>query len=359
MFFYVLIFKQWKAVPRLLPIVGTLIFLAIVMPWPLAVASKFDWHMDIWKKEFVDRFFGNYDAGHKPLYYYLYIMFVFAVPWVAFLPMALATPFFKVWREKSGPMWFLWVWFAADIVFITINGGKRQHYILPLMPAAAILIGILLEDIVFIHKAYSLKQAKNILLYHIVAIVAGAVGLIVYAAKVHSEFLSKVIIVAVIAIALTAAIAVLFAKGRAAAACGTLFAGIIALVIISFAFFFNPLDSDKYPMYFSRRLAQIVPQADRLEAYKDISMRNVYYFGRVIPVIEDKSQLYEDYEKGDWVVAVGEHLKELTEDGRFRIVYYDKKAEVEKRKDVPGGLFNKTATIIKDEQQGPSALSDF
>jgi len=357
LFFYVLIFRQWKAVPRLLPIVGTLIFLAIVLPWPLAVASKFDWHLDIWKREFVDRFFGNYDAGHKPIYFYFYVMFVFAAPWVAFLPMALAAPFFKVWREKSGPMWFLWMWFAADMVFITIDGGKRQHYILPLMPAAAILIGILLEDIVFIHRAYSLKQAKNILRYHIVAIVAGAVGLIVYAAKVHNKFFADEIIIALIILILTVAVVILFAKGRAAAACGMLFTGIIVLVIISFAFFFNPLDSDKYPMNFSRRLAQIVPAADRLEAYKDISMRNVYYFGRVIPVTADKSKLYDDYEQGDWVVAVGEDLKELHDDGRFRLVYYDEKEEVEKRKDVPGGLFNKTAEVIKDDRQAASTLS--
>jgi 4-amino-4-deoxy-L-arabinose transferase-like glycosyltransferase len=235
------------------------------------------------------------------------------------------------------------------MVFITIDGGKRQHYILPLMPAAAIMIGIILDDIVFIHKAYSLKQAKGILLYHVVAIVAGAVGLIVYAARVHNVFLSEAVIVAVIATFLTVAIAILFLKDRAAAACGILFTGIIILVIISYAFFFNPLDSDKYPMYFSRRLAQIVPATDRLEAYKDVSMRYVFYFGRVIPVIPDKSQLYDDYEKGDWVVAIGENLKELTDDGRFRMVYYNKKAEVENQKDIAGGLFNKTAAVIKDD----------
>jgi 4-amino-4-deoxy-L-arabinose transferase-like glycosyltransferase len=351
LFFYVLIFKQWKKVPRLLPIAGVLIFLAIVLPWPLAIASKFDWHMDIWKREFVDRFFGNYDPGHKPIFFYLYVMFVFVAPWVAFLPMALAAPFFRVWREKSGPMWFCWIWFAADLVFITIDGGKRQHYILPLMPAAAILIGIILEDMVFIHKAYSLKQAKDVLRYHIVAVVVGTVGLIVYAARVHSVFLNEAVTVAVIAIALTAAIAILFAKGRAAAACGTLFTGIIVFVIISYAFFFNPLDSDKYPMYFSRRLAQIVPATGKLTAYKDISMRSVHYFGRVIPIVADKSKLYEDYEQGDWIVATGEQLKELVDDGRFRMVYYRQRVESEQQNDIDGALFNKTAAVVKDDDK--------
>jgi len=354
LFFYVLIFRQWKKVPRLLPIAGALIFLAIVLPWPLAIAGKFDWHMDIWKREFVDRFFGNYDPGHKPIFFYLYVMFIFAAPWVAFLPMALAAPFFRVWREKSGPMWFLWIWFAADMVFITIDGGKRQHYILPLMPAAAILIGIILEDMVFVHKAYSLKQAKGILRNHIVAVVAGAIGLTVYIAKVHSGFLAGAITVAVITIAVAAAVAVLFAKGRAAAACGTVFAGIIVLVMVSYAGFIDSLDGNRHSMYFSRRLAEIVPTAEKLAAYKDISMRSVHYFGRVIPVVADKSKLYEDYEQGEWVVATGERLKELVDDGRFRMVYYRGRAELQQQDDISGALFHKSAAVVKE-----SGKSDF
>ncbi len=352
LFFYVLIFKQWKVVPRLLPIAGTLIFLAIVLPWPLAIASKFDWHMDIWKREFVDRFFGNYDLGQKPIFFYLYVMFLFVIPWVAFLPMALAAPFFRVWREKSGPMWFLWIWFAADLVFLTIDGGKRQHYILPLMPAAAILIGILLEDMVFVHKAYSLKQARGILQNHIVVVIAGAIGSTVYVAMFYSGFLAEAITVAVMTIAVAAAVAVLFAKGRAGLACGTVFAGIIVLVMISYACFFSPLDRNRNSRYFSTRVAEIVPATDKIAAYKDVSMRSVHYFGRVIPIISDKSKLYEDYEQGDWVVATGGRLKELVEDGRFRMVYYREKAELQQQDDINGALFHKSAPVVKDDGKG-------
>jgi len=238
------------------------------------------------------------------------------------------------------------------MVFISIDGGKRQHYILPLMPAAAILIGIILEDMVFAHKAYSLKQAKGILRNHIVAVVAGAVGLTVYVARVHSGFLAEAIIVAVIAIAMAAAVAVLFAKGRAGPACGTVFAGIIVLTMISYAFFFNPLDGNRHSRYFSRRLAEIVPAADKLAAYKNVSMRSVHYFGRVIPVISDKSQLYEAYEQGEWVVATGKRMKGLVDDGRFRMVYYREKAELQQQDDISGALFNKSAPVVEDGDEG-------
>ena len=90
--FYVAIFRHWKKIPRLLPVLGTLIFLAIVLPWPLAIAHRVNWDLTLWKHEFVDRFFGSYAKGDYPLYYYLLIMFKYAMPWVVFLPMALAAP---------------------------------------------------------------------------------------------------------------------------------------------------------------------------------------------------------------------------------------------------------------------------
>jgi hypothetical protein len=110
----------------------------------------------------------------------------------------------------------------------------------------------------------------------------------------------------------------------------------------------NPLDYNRHSRDFSRRLAEIVPQSDRLVAYERVSMRSVHYFGRVIPVITDKSQLYAHYEDGDWVIATGDHLKKLIQDGRLRKVYYRDKAEHRRQQDTSGALFHKSAPIAKD-----------
>ena len=45
LFFYVAIFRRWKELPRFLPIIGTIVFLAIVLPWPLAIAHKLNWNL--------------------------------------------------------------------------------------------------------------------------------------------------------------------------------------------------------------------------------------------------------------------------------------------------------------------------
>ena len=349
LFFYIAIFRKWRILPKLLPIIGPLIFLGIVLPWPLAIAHKLNWDMRLWKTEFVDRFLGEYRPGGKPFYYYSFIMFQFIVPWVVFLPMALVAPFYRVWNKKRFLMQFLWLWFVVGIVFLTICGGKRQHYILPLMPAMAILIGILIEDMVFIRKAYDLKFAKTVLVGHFVCLIAFAVAGSVYLIKIYPDMIAEAIILGAATIIFTVAVFVLFAVGRPAAACGTLFGGIVVLVMIGYVTFLNPLDYNRYSRDFSRRLAQIVPQSDNLIAYEYISNRSVHYFGRVIPEITDKSVLYERYEQGDWVVATAGHLEKLETDGKMKTVYYKQKAERRWQHDAPGAMFHKSTPFVAKE----------
>jgi 4-amino-4-deoxy-L-arabinose transferase-like glycosyltransferase len=360
LFFYVSIFRRWKKLLNWVSVVGLIIFLAIVLPWPLAIAHKLHWNLGLWKVEFVDRFLGDYRPGGKPFYYYLLIMFQFIVPWVAFLPMALAAPFYRVWNKKRPFMQFLWLWFIVDMVFLTVSGGKRQHYILPLMPAMAMLIGILIEDMAFIRKAYSQKQAKGVLRNHIVVIIAGAIitpivmQIVADRGPIHSvvtnsQILAAVLMLCAITVVVVVAAAVLFAKRKPALGLGVVFSGIVVLVMIGYVTFLNPLDYNRYSRDFSWRLAEIVPQSDNLIAYEYISNRSVQYFGRAIPEITDKSVLYNRYEQGDWVVATAGHLEVLQTDGKMKMVYYKQKAERRWQQDAPGALFHKSAPFVAKE----------
>lgn len=349
LFFYIAIFRKWKVLPRLLPIIGPLIFLCIVLPWPLAIAHKLNWSLAVWKLEFIDRFFGQYAPGHKQWYYYLLIMFLFAIPWITFLPMALAAPFYRVWNKKQSAMQFLWLWFVAGIVFLTISGGKRQHYILPLMPAMAILIGILIEDMVFIRKAYSGRFAKTVLAGHAAGVIALAVAGGGYLIKTYPNMATEALVLSALTVILVITVVVLFAARKPAVACGTLFGGIVVLVMVGYVTFLNPLDYNRPSRDFSRKLAQIVPQSDNLIAYERVSNRTVHYFGKVIPEIMDMPKLYERYEQGDWVVVAGEQLEKLQMDGRLRMVYYEDKAD-RRKQDVHGALFHKSAPFVTKEQ---------
>ena len=65
LFVYFVIYKEWKKIPKLLPVVGSVIFLALVLAWPAALFVKLSQQaaesgtgdvMGFWKTEFVDRF---------------------------------------------------------------------------------------------------------------------------------------------------------------------------------------------------------------------------------------------------------------------------------------------------------------
>lgn len=349
LFFYIAIFRGWRILPKLLPVIGPLIFLGIVLPWPLAIAHKLNWDLTLWKREFIDRFFGEYASGDKQWYYYLPRMFQFIMPWTVFLLMALVAPFYRVWNKKRPLMQFLWLWFVVGIVFMSINGGKRQHYILPAMPAAAVLIGIVIEDMVFVRKAYNYRAAKTVLAGHAIGVIALVVIGGGYLIKIYPDMVAGVLILGTVAVILTAVVVVLFAAGKPAVACGTLFAGIVVLVMIGYITLLNPLDCNRHSRDFSKKLALIVPQSDNLIAYEYVSTRTVHYFGRVIPVIMDKSVLYERYDQGDWVVAASGHLEKLQADGKMKMVYYKQKADREGRRDSSGALFHKSAPFVAEE----------
>ena len=349
LFFYVLVFRQWKVIPKLLPIVGVIILLAIALPWPIAVAYKMNWDMSLWKHEFVDRFFGTYASGDKKWYYYLLRMFQFSAPWSAFLAAALPAPFYKVWGKKRPTMFFLWLWFIADLAFLTLNGGKRQHYIMPIMPAMAILIGILFEDMAFTQKAYSKIFAKKFLTGHLFVLIIGAIALPVYFAKINTQFLPQAAVLGATIAVVAALIAIFFANRKEILACTMVFVGFCVIQVPLYAYFINPMDYNRYSRDFSRKIANIVPQTDKLVAFEYISDRSVHYFGIPISEINDMEATYEYYQEGNWVVATAGHLDKIDQDGRFRQVYYKQKAERRKHMNAPGALFHKSAPLVGNE----------
>jgi 4-amino-4-deoxy-L-arabinose transferase-like glycosyltransferase len=343
---YVAVFREWKILPKMLPVIGPVIFLAIVLPWLLAVAQRLNWDLTAaWKRETMDRFMGEYASGNYPIYFYLLIIFSFIAPWVAFVPVALITPFYKVWDQNRKTMLFLWFWFIADLIFLTVSGGKRKHYILPAMPALAVLISTVMEDMIFVCRVFKRKFARDFLVYHIIIITIIAVAGTIYIAAVKPEFLSGLIPLSIGGPLLIGVTGAAFGKKKTTVGCSVLFAGYCVLIMICYANFLNPFNNDKYTKVFALQIAERIPKTDRLIAYNYVSMRVVHYFGQPIPVIKDKSLLYQDYDRGDWVVATDKDLQELEKDGRFTKVYLDENAEVQKKANIRGALFHKSVTV--------------
>jgi 4-amino-4-deoxy-L-arabinose transferase-like glycosyltransferase len=278
--------------------------------------------------------------------------------------MALAAPFYRVWEKKQPVMKFLWLWFVVDLAFLTISAGKRQHYIVPLMPAMAILIGILIEDMAFVQKGFTAKKATNTLRSHIVVLIVlaitGPIALIIAGAvketplleaKTNYQLFADAVFLGIIILILAAAVTLLFIKKRPAFGCATVFVGIVILTMISFVRIVIPLDVNRHSRDFSTKVGHLVPPDEKLIAYKWVSSRSVHYVGRVIPVVEDKSAIEKFYEHGGWVLATREYLEELQQVGELRTVYYKEKGELRSQKDVPGALLHKSAPEVANDSQ--------
>lgn len=135
-------------------LLGSGIFLLLTVPWYILVILANG-------RAYLDSFFGyhnferftsvvNNHAG--PWYFYFLIVFVGFAPWSVWLPWAMAR--LQVWRRQ---VWqqqpranqlglFAFHWFSVVFLFFSVSATKLPSYVLPLMPAAAILVGGLWSD---------------------------------------------------------------------------------------------------------------------------------------------------------------------------------------------------------------------
>ena len=94
-------------------------------------------------RENVVRFFHPFD--HRgPIYLYCYVIFALMMPWSAFLPAALAEAHHKPAGDRAVAARrghrFALVYFWATFIFFTLSGSRRSYYLLPILPAGALLI---------------------------------------------------------------------------------------------------------------------------------------------------------------------------------------------------------------------------
>lgn len=80
--------------------------------------------------------------GHdRPLYYYLYNFPVQFLPWSVFLPWAL----YWGWKQKER-LFLPMAWLILGFLFFSLSEAKRGLYLLPLYPAASLLVGSYLAE---------------------------------------------------------------------------------------------------------------------------------------------------------------------------------------------------------------------
>ncbi len=96
-------------------------------------------------RENVLRFFEPFD--HRgPIYLYVYVIFALAAPWSALLPAALVEMHHRrrIGMEPARTDRFALAYFWVTFIFFTLSGSRRSYYLVPILPAAALIIASLL-----------------------------------------------------------------------------------------------------------------------------------------------------------------------------------------------------------------------
>ncbi|MDY7580414.1 lipid IV(A) 4-amino-4-deoxy-L-arabinosyltransferase [Pseudomonas sp. CCI3.1] len=120
-------------------LVAMLVAALVSLPWILAVhAQEPDyWNFFFWH-EHIRRFAGE-DAQHgRPWWFYLPLMVVASLPWVALLP----ATFKDAWQNKPhASVVFLLMWLLLPLALFSLSKGKLPTYIMPCMLPLALLLG--------------------------------------------------------------------------------------------------------------------------------------------------------------------------------------------------------------------------
>jgi 4-amino-4-deoxy-L-arabinose transferase-like glycosyltransferase len=153
--FAVYLGKFWELWREMRPILGMAIVFALAVPWYALVIWRNGWN-------FINAFFGYHNIerftevvnGHSaPWYFYFLVVLIGFAPYSVYIPAALIRVKFwqrSHWRnqERSQQLGlFACFWFLGVFIFFTVAVTKLPSYVLPLMPAAAILVGLFWSDL--------------------------------------------------------------------------------------------------------------------------------------------------------------------------------------------------------------------
>ena len=134
-------FFNWKT-PLAIALAGVIYYAPFEISQWMTGSSK---GLAMVYRENVQRYFEPFD--HRgPIYLYVYVIFELMAPWSALLPAALVDAHRRrADSNRTRSDRFTMVFFWTTFVFFTLSGSRRSYYILPILPAAAILVARLLD----------------------------------------------------------------------------------------------------------------------------------------------------------------------------------------------------------------------
>jgi 4-amino-4-deoxy-L-arabinose transferase-like glycosyltransferase len=202
--------RDGRLVLRTLWPFGIVLYLAVTLPWFIAVQRA---NPEFFRVFFLQQNLARYTTDlyrhHQPFWYYLPVALLALVPWIVFV-IAAVVDAIRDWRfsvaEPAGTedlRTFLTLWLLLPVLFFSLSQSKLPGYILPSVPAGAIL----LADFIRRREEAQEKPALWLGLLHALLSASMLAAALIVPFKLLKLALPRNAIIVAIALALTAVLA--------------------------------------------------------------------------------------------------------------------------------------------------------
>ncbi|HPT31313.1 MAG TPA: glycosyltransferase family 39 protein [Prolixibacteraceae bacterium] len=122
--------------------IGIVLALICTLPALIGLFNQFGWEgvrFFLWSNN-LGRLAGDYSASDRNVFYYLYNLLLFFLPWSLFLLVSLSLDFKRLFRRKfRAADWFLFsgIWFY--FILISLSGSKLPHYLYATIPLFSLM----------------------------------------------------------------------------------------------------------------------------------------------------------------------------------------------------------------------------
>ena len=142
---YLLWQRDWALLRHLEIGWGVVVFLAVAAPWFVAVSvANPDFPRVFFIEEHLDRYATSAFHRDQPFYYFVPVLALGVLPWLPRLAQVLGRPRFDWWPAPGQGFdaeRFLWIYVVFIFAFFSMGRSKLPTYLLPILPALALLMG--------------------------------------------------------------------------------------------------------------------------------------------------------------------------------------------------------------------------
>jgi 4-amino-4-deoxy-L-arabinose transferase-like glycosyltransferase len=140
--------KDFRIVLRTLWIPGILLFVLVAAPWYLAVQIR---NPEFFRVFIVEHNFGRFGTNRyhhpQPFWFFVPVLILGLIPWIAFSVAASVETIRAWWPERRALFEssdslsaFLVLWLAVPLILFSLSQSKLPGYVLPALPAGTLLV---------------------------------------------------------------------------------------------------------------------------------------------------------------------------------------------------------------------------